>query len=64
MGYLGHALRKPRRPCFVAKRQMTAFRCKLCHQLSDRCLRGRKLPEISYLAATAAIGNGYCIARF
>src|SRR6516225_11237142 len=52
------------RSCFVAKRQMTAFRCKLCHQLSDRRLRGRKLPEISYFAATAAIGNGYCIARF
>src|SRR5262245_52360132 len=51
------------RPCFVAKRQVTVFRRKLCHQLSDRCLRGRKLPEISYLAATAAIGNGYCVAQ-
>src|SRR5215470_5301498 len=51
------------RPCFVAKRQMTAFRCKLCHELSDRRLRGGKLPEIPYLPTTAAIGNGYCIAR-
>src|SRR6516225_3663290 len=37
-----------RRPCFVAKRQMTAFRCKLCHQLSDRRLKGRKINFISY----------------
>src|SRR6516165_8674891 len=52
------------RSCFVAKRQMTAFSRKLCHKLSDRCLRGRKLPEVSYLAATAAIGNCYRITQF
>src|SRR6202166_1474835 len=51
------------RPCFIAKHQITVFRCKLCHELSDRRLRGRKIPEISHLAATAAIGNGNCIRR-
>src|SRR5262249_52186532 len=45
------------RPCFIAKRQMTVCRCKLCHEVSDRCLRGKELPEIPHLAATAAIGN-------
>jgi hypothetical protein len=49
------------RPCFIAKHQMTVFRCKLCHELSNRRLRGRELPEIPHLAATTAIGNGYCI---
>jgi len=38
------------------------FRCKLCHELSDRRLRGGELPEIPHLAT--AIGNGYCITRF
>ena len=52
------------RPCFVAKRQMTVFRCKLCHELLDRRLRGRKLTEIPDLAATAAIGNCHCITQF
>src|ERR1700739_3159830 len=52
------------RRCFMAKRQMTVFRCKLCHELLDRRLRGRKLPEIPDLAATAAIGTCHCIARF
>src|SRR5215472_2685463 len=52
------------RPCFIAKRQMTVFRCKLCHQLSDRCLRGKELPEKPHLAATAAIGNSNGITQF
>src|SRR3984893_9286241 len=52
------------RPCFVAKRQMTVFRRKLAHELSDRRLRGRELPEIPHLAATAAIGNCHCITQF
>src|SRR6516162_218774 len=52
------------RPCFIAKRQMTVFRCKLYHELLDRRFRGRKLPEIPDLAATAAIGNCYCITQF
>src|SRR5215470_14122491 len=52
------------RPCFVAKRQMTAFRCKLCHQLSDRRLRSSKLPQIPDLAVTAAISNCYRITQF
>src|SRR6202007_234195 len=52
------------RPCFIAKRQMTVFRCKLCHELSDRRLRSRKFPEIPDLAATAAIGNCHCITQF
>src|SRR6516162_10352468 len=52
------------RPCFIAKRQMTVFRCKLCHELLDRRLRGRKLPEIPDFAATAAIGNCHCITQF
>jgi hypothetical protein len=52
------------RPCFVAKRQMTVFRRKLGHELSDRRLRGRELPEIPHLAATAAIGNSNRITQF
>src|ERR1700726_4451525 len=52
------------RPCFITKRQITVFRCKLGHELSDRRLRGRELPEIPHLAATAAIGDCYCITRF
>src|SRR4029077_6606866 len=32
------------RPCFIAKCQMTVFRCKLCPELLDHRLRGRKLP--------------------
>src|SRR5690242_18048997 len=52
------------RPCFIAKRQMRASRCKLCYELSGRRLRGREPSEIPRLAATAAIGNGYCIRRF
>ena len=51
------------RPCFIAKRQKTVFRCKLGYELSDRRLRGKEPPEIPHLAATAAIGNGYCIMR-
>src|SRR6201997_3704935 len=52
------------RPCFIAKRQITVLRCKLGHELSDRRLRSRKLPQIPDLAATAAIGNCYCITQF
>src|ERR1700726_5260603 len=40
------------RPCFIAKRQITVFRCKLGHELSDRRLRGRELPEIPHLSIT------------
>jgi hypothetical protein len=53
-----------RRACFVAKRQMTVFRCNLGHEYSDRRLGGRELPEIPHLAATAASGNCCCITRF
>src|SRR4029077_21147087 len=52
------------RPCFIAKRQITVFRCKLCHELLDRRLRGRKLTEIPDLAATVAISNRHCITQF
>ena len=34
-----------RRPCFVAKRQMTVFRCKLAHKLSDRRVRWQGTPR-------------------
>jgi hypothetical protein len=43
---------------------MTVFRRKLGHELSDRRLRVRELPEIPHLAATAAIGNSNCITQF
>src|ERR1700726_3979400 len=33
------------RPCFIAKHQITVFRCKLCHEPSDRRLRGKELPR-------------------
>src|SRR5215469_6843058 len=52
------------RPFFIAKRQMTVCCCKLYHQLSDRCLRGKEFPEKPYLAATAAIGNSNGITQF
>jgi hypothetical protein len=44
----------------IEKRQTSVFRRKLGHELADRRLRGRELPEKPHLAATAAFGNCHC----
>src|SRR5215467_8098626 len=47
------------RSCFIAKRQMTVFRCKLCHELSDCCLSSLKFPNQPDLPDAAPISNCY-----
>src|SRR5262245_6001546 len=53
-----------RRPRFVTESQLAVFCRKFGNELSDRRSGGRELTEIPHLAATAAIGNCYCITRF